>query len=63
MPGQADETWDYRGKDSHDTYRLHIEFDDRGVANLVAKVSDHVASGKGTPAKVTPQPSSKMAMN
>jgi outer membrane protein assembly factor BamE (lipoprotein component of BamABCDE complex) len=57
MPGQADETWDYRGKDSQGSYRLHIEFDDRGVADLVAKIPEHVPGGKGTPAKVSPSDS------
>jgi hypothetical protein len=54
MPGQADETWDYRGKDATGTYRVHIEFDDNGVTHLVAKVPDNVTGGKGTTAKVAP---------
>jgi outer membrane protein assembly factor BamE (lipoprotein component of BamABCDE complex) len=61
MPGQADETWDYRGEDSGGMYRLHIEFDDDGVAHLVAKIPEHVPGGKGTAAKISP-PESKMAM-
>jgi hypothetical protein len=61
MPGQADETWDYRGKDAGGAYRLHIEFDDDGVATLVAKIPDHVPGGKGTAAKIA-APASKMAM-
>ena len=61
MPGQADETWDYRGRDSKGTYRVHIEFDDRDVAHLVAKIPDHVPGGKGTAARVAP-PDPKMAM-
>ena len=60
MPGQADETWDYRGRDAKGTFRVHIEFDDRDVARLVAKIPDHVAGGKGTPAKIAPD--AKMAM-
>jgi hypothetical protein len=54
MPGEADETWDYRGKNAQGTYRVHIEFDDNDVARLVAKIPDHVAGGKGTRAKVAP---------
>jgi outer membrane protein assembly factor BamE (lipoprotein component of BamABCDE complex) len=54
LPGQADETWDYRGKDSKGTYRIHIEFDDNGVANLVAKIPDKVRGGKGTIARAAP---------
>jgi SmpA/OmlA family protein len=61
MPGQADETWDYRGKDAGGAYRLHIEFDDSGVATLVAKIPEHVSGGKGTAAKIA-VPDSKMAM-
>ncbi|MGC1521654.1 MAG: outer membrane protein assembly factor BamE [Steroidobacteraceae bacterium] len=61
MPGQADETWDYRGKDAGGAYRLHIEFDDDGVATLVAKIPEHVPGGKGTAARVA-VPDSKMAM-
>jgi hypothetical protein len=61
MPGQADEIWDYRGKDSKGTYRVHIEFDDHDIAHLVAKIPDHVPGGKGTAAKIAPA-DSKMAM-
>jgi outer membrane protein assembly factor BamE (lipoprotein component of BamABCDE complex) len=60
MPGQADETWDYRGRDSAGaTYRVHIEFDDHNVADLVAKIPDKVLGGKGTPARTAPGESSK----
>lgn len=61
MPGQADETWDYRGKDAGGAYRLHIEFDDSGVATLVAKIPEHVPGGKGTAARIA-VPDTKMAM-
>jgi outer membrane protein assembly factor BamE (lipoprotein component of BamABCDE complex) len=54
MPGQSDETWDYRGKDASGSYRVHIEFDDAGVAHLVAKIPDQVNGGKGTTAKIAP---------
>lgn len=60
MPGQADETWDYRGRNAKGTYRLHIEFDDKDVATLVAKIPDQGAGNKGTRAKVAPD--AKMAM-
>ena len=61
MPGQADETWDYRGKGPKGTYRVHIEFDDANVAHLIAKIPDHAVDGKGTPARVAPG-DGKMAM-
>jgi outer membrane protein assembly factor BamE (lipoprotein component of BamABCDE complex) len=61
MPGQEDETWDYRGKDSKGTYRVHIEFNDHNVATLVAKIPDHVPGGKGTAARIAPS-DPKLAM-
>jgi outer membrane protein assembly factor BamE (lipoprotein component of BamABCDE complex) len=54
MDHQSDETWDYRGKDSNGTYRVHIEFDVHDVAHLVAKIPDKVAGNKGTAAKIAP---------
>src|ERR1700685_114855 len=61
MPGQADESWDYRGKNAKGTYRVHIEFDDSDVARLVAKIPDHAVGVKGTRAKTAP-PDMKVAM-
>ncbi|HEY2464056.1 MAG TPA: hypothetical protein VGI32_08350 [Steroidobacteraceae bacterium] len=45
------ELWEYRGKDSHGTYRVHIEFDKHDTVLIVGKIPDKVAGGKGTPAK------------
>jgi outer membrane protein assembly factor BamE (lipoprotein component of BamABCDE complex) len=45
------EFWEYRGKDSHGTYRVHIEFDQQNTVVIVGKIPDKVAGGKGTPAK------------
>jgi hypothetical protein len=60
MDHQADETWDYRGKDAKGaTYRVHIEFDDNNVAHLVAKIPDNVPGGKGTVAKIASTESAK----
>jgi len=61
MPGQADESWDYRGRNAKGTYRVHIEFDDSDVARLVAKIPDHAVGVKGTRAKTAP-PDMKVAM-
>jgi outer membrane protein assembly factor BamE (lipoprotein component of BamABCDE complex) len=61
MPGQADETWDYRGRNAKGTYRVHIEFDDGNVARLVAKIPDHAGGTKGTRA-VTAPPDMKVVM-
>lgn len=54
MPGQSDETWDYRGVDANGSYRFHIEFSDNGVAHLVAKIPDKTSGGKGTIAQIAP---------
>jgi outer membrane protein assembly factor BamE (lipoprotein component of BamABCDE complex) len=61
MPGQADETWDYRGRNAKGTYRVHIEFDDHDVASLVAKIPDRATGNKGTRARIAPG-GMKMAM-
>jgi hypothetical protein len=45
------EFWEYRGKDAHGTYRVHIEFDLHGIVLIVGKIPDQVAGSKGTPAK------------
>ena len=52
MPGQADETWEYRGRDASGSYRFHVEFDDKGIAQLVAKIPDQSPDGTGTIAKI-----------
>jgi hypothetical protein len=54
MPGQADETWEYRGRDATGTYRLHVEFGDDNLASLVARIPDRVPGGKGTAARAAP---------
>jgi hypothetical protein len=45
------EFWEYRGRDSHGTYRVHIEFDKHDTVVIVGKIPDKVAGGKGTPAR------------
>jgi SmpA / OmlA family len=45
------EIWEYRGKDSNGSYRIHIEFDRHEVVRIVGKIPDDVSGGKGTPAK------------
>lgn len=42
--------WEYRGKDAHGTYRVHIEFDAHGKVLIVGKIPDK-ARVKGTPAE------------
>jgi hypothetical protein len=64
MPGQADETWEYRGKDSSGAYRLHIEFNDAGAVTIAAKMSDATGNGPVEAAPSNPSASdmSKMGM-
>jgi hypothetical protein len=63
MDGQADETWEYRGNDPNVGFRVHVEFDDNGVVHLVAKISNGVAGGTPTVAKIAPgEPSKDMSM-
>lgn len=43
IPYQGDpsvDIWEYRGRDSKGTYRIHIEFDKHDTTTLVAKVPD-----------------------
>ncbi len=54
MDDQADETWEYRGRDADGSYRLHIEFGDDGTVHLIAKIPDTSPGGKGTAAKFAP---------
>jgi hypothetical protein len=63
MDDQADETWEYRSHDAHGGFRLHLEFTDKGVLHLVAKIPDQSPGGEGTTARVapsTPMPSMSM---
>jgi hypothetical protein len=57
MDDQADETWEYRGRDAKGGFRLHVEFNDQGIVHLVAKIPDQTPGGEGTTAKVAPSPS------
>jgi hypothetical protein len=59
MDDQADETWEYRGKDSNGAYRIHVEFDDHEVVHLLAKIPDGISGGKGIAAKIAPASASK----
>lgn len=63
MDEQGDETWEYRGRDGNDGYRLHIEFSDSGVVHLIGKIPDRAPGGAATSVKVAPpQSSAGMAM-
>jgi outer membrane protein assembly factor BamE (lipoprotein component of BamABCDE complex) len=62
MAGQSDETWEYRGTGPDGAYRLHVEFDDRGVVHLIAEIPDKSA-GKGAIAIAVPaQPAMCLSM-
>lgn len=47
------EIWEYRGQGAQGTYRIHIEFDKRGIAVLIAKIPD---KGGEAPARVAKTP-------
>ena len=53
MDGQADETWEYRGKSPGGTYRVHVEFDEHGIVHLIAEIPDK-AGDQGAIAVVAP---------
>jgi hypothetical protein len=59
MDDQADETWEYRDDGQDGSYRLHVEFDDRGVVHLLARIPDKTLGGKATSAKAVPSTSSR----
>jgi hypothetical protein len=40
------ESWEYRGKDASGAYRVHVEFDNHGVATLIVKVPDKAHSAR-----------------
>jgi hypothetical protein len=46
MAGQADETWEYRGRDPEGTYRLHIEFDEHGIVHLISEIPDKTGEAR-----------------
>jgi hypothetical protein len=54
MDDQADEIWEYRGRDANGPFRLHIEFSENAAVHLIAKILDNSSGGKGTVAKSTP---------
>jgi hypothetical protein len=35
--------WEFPGRDSHGTYRVHIEFDEHDITTLIAKIPDKAA--------------------
>jgi hypothetical protein len=62
MDDQADETWEYRGGDAKDGFRLHVEFNDDGTVHLLARIPDQAPGGAGTAAKVEPGRPAGMSM-
>jgi|SRR5712692_1940649 len=40
------EVWEYRGADSTGRYRLHIEFDERGIARILVKTSNATGTAR-----------------
>ena len=60
FPDDPDEpgpiVWEYRGKDSHGTYRVHIEFDSHDITTLIAKIPDSTGEAPARVAKTPPRP-------
>ena len=48
--------WEYRGKGADGTYRVHIEFDSRGRATLIAEIPDKTGVAPARVAKAPPGP-------
>ena len=48
--------WEYRGKDSSGTYRVHIEFDSHNITTLIAKIPDSTGEAPARVAKTPPRP-------
>jgi outer membrane protein assembly factor BamE (lipoprotein component of BamABCDE complex) len=48
--------WEYRGKDSNGTYRVHIEFDSHDKTTLIAKIPDDTGEAPARVAKAPPAP-------
>jgi outer membrane protein assembly factor BamE (lipoprotein component of BamABCDE complex) len=47
--------WEYRGRDSNGTYRVHIEFDANNVTTLIAKIPDKTGRAVARVAKPPPE--------
>lgn len=48
--------WEYRGRGSDGTYRVHIEFDSHDVTTLIAKIPDNTGEAPARVAKPTTGP-------
>lgn len=48
--------WEYRGKGVDGTYRVHIEFNNRGTATLIAEIPDKTGHAPARVAKAPPAP-------
>jgi outer membrane protein assembly factor BamE (lipoprotein component of BamABCDE complex) len=58
-PGPSEpyvDIWEYRGRDSNGTYRVHIEFDSHNITTLIAKIPDKTAQARARVAQPTPGP-------
>jgi len=55
--GDPCDTWEYRGRDSNGTYRVHIEFDSHDITTLIAKIPDKTGQARARVAKTPSAPS------
>ena len=60
FPDDPDEpgpiVWEYRGKDSKGTYRVHVEFDSHDITTLIATIPDKTGEAPARVAKPPPGP-------
>jgi hypothetical protein len=57
MPGDPSvEVWEYRGRGSQGSYRVHIRFDKRDVATLIAKIPEKTGRAVARVAERTRNP-------
>ena len=52
--GSEPDVWEYRGRDSNGTYRVHVEFDSHNVTSLIAKIPGNTGQAPGRTAKTPP---------
>jgi hypothetical protein len=56
-PDESDPSvWEYRGRNSSGTYRVHVEFDSHDVTSLIATIPDKTGQATARVAKAPPAP-------
>jgi hypothetical protein len=56
-PDESDPSvWEYRGRNTSGTYRVHVEFDSHDVTSLIATIPDKTGQATARVAKAAPAP-------